>query len=253
MSHTISRLLGGVSLAGLLAVLAACGSSATAGLGATSQAAEQAAAGSSSATTLNLGDQQQELETLLQASGALAGVPYKVNFVEFDSGPLVDAGFAAHRIDVGFMGPARLAGGQVGTAGRGRRRRATDRRLGVPAGQAGHHLDRPAPGQAGGLHHGNRGAGLRAEGAEDRRADSAGRPAGQRQLAAAGHRAGVRRRRRIGGQRRAEDRLPADPPRGEGAGHRGYRHSGQLRLRPGRPPHWPTRPSGPPSTTSPSG
>ena len=111
MSHTISRLLGGVSLAGLLAVLAACGSSATAGSGATSQAAEQAAAGSSSATTLNLGDQQQELETLLQASGALAGVPYKVNFVEFDSGPLVDAGFAAHRIDVGFMGdlPASLA------------------------------------------------------------------------------------------------------------------------------------------------
>jgi sulfonate transport system substrate-binding protein len=111
MSHTISRLLGGVSLAGLLAVLAACASSAPAGSGATSPAAEQAAAGSSSATTLNLGDQQQDLETLLQASGALAGAPYKVNFIEFDSGPLVDAGFAAHRIDVGFMGdlPASLA------------------------------------------------------------------------------------------------------------------------------------------------
>jgi sulfonate transport system substrate-binding protein len=34
-----------------------------------------------------------------------------VNFVEFDSGPLVDAGFAAHQVDLGFMGdlPASLA------------------------------------------------------------------------------------------------------------------------------------------------
>ena len=34
----------------------------------------------------------------------LKGASYKVNFVEFDSGPLVDAGFAAHRIDVGDHG-----------------------------------------------------------------------------------------------------------------------------------------------------
>lgn len=62
-------------------------------------------------TTLNVGDQQQFLENALQDSGALKGVPYKVNFVEFDSGPLVDAGFAAHQIDLGFMGdlPASLA------------------------------------------------------------------------------------------------------------------------------------------------
>jgi sulfonate transport system substrate-binding protein len=41
----------------------------------------------------------------------LAGVPYKVNFVQFGSGPLVDAGFAARRIDIGYMGdlPASLA------------------------------------------------------------------------------------------------------------------------------------------------
>ena len=60
---------------------------------------------------VNFGDQQQDLETLLTASGVLNGAPYKVNFVEFDSGPLVDAGFAAHRIDVGSMGdlPASLA------------------------------------------------------------------------------------------------------------------------------------------------
>ena len=41
----------------------------------------------------------------------LKGAPYKVNFVEFDSGPLVNAGFAAHQIDLGYMGdlPAALA------------------------------------------------------------------------------------------------------------------------------------------------
>jgi sulfonate transport system substrate-binding protein len=64
-----------------------------------------------SGTVLNIGDQEQFLETALQDSGALKGVHYKVNFVEFDSGPLVNAGFAAHQIDVGFMGdlPAALA------------------------------------------------------------------------------------------------------------------------------------------------
>jgi sulfonate transport system substrate-binding protein len=74
---------------------------------ATSRTAERIPAG----TTLNIGDQQQFLENALQDSGALKGVPYKVNFVEFDSGPLVDAGFAAHQIDLGFMGdlPASLA------------------------------------------------------------------------------------------------------------------------------------------------
>jgi sulfonate transport system substrate-binding protein len=101
------RTLGAVSLAGLLAVVSACAAS-TAGSSATTSAA---AADKSTATVLNFGDQQQELETLLTSSGALAGVPYKVNFIEFDSGPLVDAGFAAHRIDVGDMGdlPASLA------------------------------------------------------------------------------------------------------------------------------------------------
>jgi sulfonate transport system substrate-binding protein len=62
-------------------------------------------------TVVNFGDQQQDLETLLDSSGALKGAPYKVNFVEFNSGPLVDAGFAAHSIDMGMMGdlPASLA------------------------------------------------------------------------------------------------------------------------------------------------
>jgi sulfonate transport system substrate-binding protein len=94
MSYTISRTLCAVSLASLVAVVAAC---------ATTTAATQTS-DNSSGTVLNVGDQRQRLETLLQVSGALAGAPYKVNFAEFDSGPLVDAGFAAHRIDLGSMG-----------------------------------------------------------------------------------------------------------------------------------------------------
>jgi sulfonate transport system substrate-binding protein len=90
-----------VALASLVSVAAAC---------ATTKAATQTA-DSSSGAVLNVGDQQQNLQTLMRASGALAGASYKVNFVEFDSGPLVDAGFAAHRIDLGSMGdlPASLA------------------------------------------------------------------------------------------------------------------------------------------------
>ena len=101
MSHTISRTLRAVSLASLVAVVAAC---------ATTTAATQTS-DTSSGTVLNVGDQQQRLETLFRVSGALAGASYKVNFAEFDSGPLVDAGFAAHRIDLGSMGdlPAALA------------------------------------------------------------------------------------------------------------------------------------------------
>jgi sulfonate transport system substrate-binding protein len=81
------------------------------GLAACSSAAATATATSSGETVINFGDQQQDLETLLTASGVLKGAPYKVNFVEFDSGPLVDAGFAAHQIDLGEMGdlPASLA------------------------------------------------------------------------------------------------------------------------------------------------
>jgi sulfonate transport system substrate-binding protein len=62
-------------------------------------------------TVINFGDQQQSFETLLNSSGALDGAPYKVNFVEFASGPLVDSGFAANQLDIGEMGdlPAALA------------------------------------------------------------------------------------------------------------------------------------------------
>jgi sulfonate transport system substrate-binding protein len=96
-----------LALATALAAIALTGGLAAC---ASSDPATTTLAGSGSAT-INFGDQQQELETLLTASGALNGAGYKVNFVEFDSGPLVDAGFAAHRIDVGSMGdlPASLA------------------------------------------------------------------------------------------------------------------------------------------------
>jgi sulfonate transport system substrate-binding protein len=89
------------------ASLAACASgdsnSATTTLGATNA--------NQSGTVLTFGDQQQILQTLLKSSGALNGANYKVNFAEFNSGPLVNAGFAANRIDIGFMGdlPASLA------------------------------------------------------------------------------------------------------------------------------------------------
>jgi sulfonate transport system substrate-binding protein len=94
-----------LALAGVAAVVtlaSACSSSPS--------SASDTSAHSSSDVVINLGEQQQQLETLLLSSGVLAGAPYKVNFVDFQSGPLVDSGFAAHRIDVGTMGdlPASL-------------------------------------------------------------------------------------------------------------------------------------------------
>lgn len=65
-----------------------------------------------SGTVINFGDQQQSYETLFQSSGVLSGAPYKVNFVEFASGPLVDAGFAANQLDIGEMGDTPAAESQ---------------------------------------------------------------------------------------------------------------------------------------------
>jgi sulfonate transport system substrate-binding protein len=95
-------------LAGLLAGAAGCQSAAGS---ATPGGTGQVTSGHPAGVVLNVGDQQQYLQTMFAESHVLAGAPYQVNFVEFDSGPLVDAGFAAHRIDAGFMGdlPASLA------------------------------------------------------------------------------------------------------------------------------------------------
>jgi sulfonate transport system substrate-binding protein len=91
-------------LAAVITVLASACASAT-------RATQTSLGSTSPGSALNVGDQQQELQTLLKVSGALNGAKYQVNFVEFDSGPLVDSGFAARRIDVGTMGdlPASLA------------------------------------------------------------------------------------------------------------------------------------------------
>ena len=106
MSHTTARRLGTLTLAGALALMTAACSS-----GGSTATDVSAQGGNSSTITINFGDQQQDFETLLTESGVLKGADYKVNFVEFGSGPLVDAGFAAHRLDVGEMGdlPASLA------------------------------------------------------------------------------------------------------------------------------------------------
>lgn len=98
-----------------MAVLAACGSASKASSSAATDAPIAAVSTGSgtvpAGVSLQVGDQQQFLQTLFKASGALAGAPYKVSFDEFNSGPLVDAGFAARKIDIGFMGdlPASLA------------------------------------------------------------------------------------------------------------------------------------------------
>ena len=102
-SHFIIRTVSGLSVAGLLAVVSAA------------RQARRRRGRRAGLRVRQRGPQRRRpaagFQTLFASSHALAGASYKVNFVEFDSGPLVDAGFAAHRIDVGTMGdlPASLA------------------------------------------------------------------------------------------------------------------------------------------------
>jgi sulfonate transport system substrate-binding protein len=106
MSRSTRRLAGAIALASVAVAVGAVSACSTSTSSSATDTADAAGG-----VVINFGDQQQDLETLLISSGVLNGAPYKVNFVEFDSGPLVDAGFAAHRIDVGSMGdlPASLA------------------------------------------------------------------------------------------------------------------------------------------------
>ena len=147
-------------------------------------------------TVLNVGDQEQFLESALQDSGALKGAHYKVNFVEFDSGPLVNAGFAAHQIDLGFMGdlPAALA------VQSGLPVKAVVAML--PIGASEFLLAKPGitsisqlKGQTVGVHDGHRRAGLRPARARNRRAHAKGRDAGERGARPTRHRAADWRRR----------------------------------------------------------
>lgn len=93
-------------------VLASCSSSSS-GDPATSSVAKASdlSSGIPAGTVLNVGDQEQLMQTLFRVSGVEKDAPYQINFVQFGSGPLVNAGFAAHRIDVGYMGdlPAALS------------------------------------------------------------------------------------------------------------------------------------------------
>ena len=82
-------------LLALIPLASACGGSADASTG---------AAGKSGELTLRIGDQGKDVQTLLQVSGELKNLPYKVVFDQFNSGPLVNQAFVAGDIDFGIMG-----------------------------------------------------------------------------------------------------------------------------------------------------
>jgi sulfonate transport system substrate-binding protein len=98
-------------LVALLTMPLICCASFVGSTGGPAAAAARTSSNIPAGTVLNVGDQDQELETLFEYSGVAKSAPFKINFVEFDSGPLVNAGFAAKQIDVGDMGdlPASLA------------------------------------------------------------------------------------------------------------------------------------------------
>ncbi len=81
-------------LALLLPLLTACGGT----------AAGADTAGGTGEVTIRIGDQGKYLATLLQASGELKNLPYKVVFDQFNSGPLVNQAFVAGAVDFGVMG-----------------------------------------------------------------------------------------------------------------------------------------------------
>ncbi len=216
----------------LLAVLLAGCASAGASGGGSSPAAEQAAAGGSSGPVLNLGDQQQDLETLLRVVGCAGRRPLQGQLHRVRQRPAgrrrVRRAPDRRRV---HGRPARLAGGQVRAAGQGRRRqrcRSAPRSTCWPSPASpsiAQLRGKPVAYTTGTAEQAFALRALKTAGP-----DPARRPPGQRQPAAARHGAGVGRRRRVGGQRRAEGRLPADPPGRQGAGHRRHGHPAQLRL-----------------------
>ena len=82
-------------LLSLLPLTAACGGTSS---------ADTSAGGAAGEVTLHIGDQGKYVETLLQDSGELKNLPYKVVFDQFNSGPLVSQAFVAGDIDFGVMG-----------------------------------------------------------------------------------------------------------------------------------------------------
>jgi hypothetical protein len=54
--------------------------------------------------TLRVGEQSPVGELSFELAGLNDGLPYEIEYVRFDSGPLVNEGFAAGEIDIGSMG-----------------------------------------------------------------------------------------------------------------------------------------------------
>ncbi|MFC1418631.1 ABC transporter substrate-binding protein [Streptacidiphilus cavernicola] len=79
----------------LLPFAAACGGNAS---------ADTSGGAKAGPVTLRVGDQGKFLQTLLQTSGELTGLPYKVEFDQFNSGPLVSQAIVAGDVDFGVMG-----------------------------------------------------------------------------------------------------------------------------------------------------
>jgi sulfonate transport system substrate-binding protein len=99
MQRTSARTAASLAGAALLAAtaLAACGSSSAA-------TSSSGGGGSSSNVTLRVGDQEQRLQTLLQASGESKGLGYKISWADFASGPPMLQAVEAGSLDVGSVG-----------------------------------------------------------------------------------------------------------------------------------------------------
>lgn len=94
--RTLRTLVLPAALAALLLPLAtACGGAAS---------ASTDGAGKPGQVTLHFGDQGKNLLSLLTAAGELDNLPYKLEFDQFNSGPLVNQALSAGVVDVGVMG-----------------------------------------------------------------------------------------------------------------------------------------------------
>jgi sulfonate transport system substrate-binding protein len=99
--HRRRRSLTGLLLLPLLLATAACGDDDTAAAeGGKSSSGEEIPAG----VTIRVGEQAPTGELSFELSGLDQDLPYKIEYVHFDSGPLTNEGFAAGEIDVGSLG-----------------------------------------------------------------------------------------------------------------------------------------------------
>ncbi|MEZ0089587.1 aliphatic sulfonate ABC transporter substrate-binding protein [Streptacidiphilus sp. EB129] len=95
MRTGLSRTLALPALAALLLSLTTgCGGSASANAGGNGPGQ----------VTIRVGDQGKQVLTLLQSAGELDHLPYRVEFDQFNSGPLVNQALSAGALDFGVMG-----------------------------------------------------------------------------------------------------------------------------------------------------